>query len=132
MNHLRRLIPFAAFLFALTGCVHRIPPEYEYPQEWITDLEENRAIVQWLSGAVKDGSGAPLQFVLVERMTLDFKRRIDATLTDEKGNFRFRHMPGGTYYLRFRFRGFHDYDIPVILSPKAKKHDLTVKVSVSA
>jgi hypothetical protein len=81
---------------------------------------------------VKDVSGAPLQFVLVERMTSDFKLRIEATLTDQNGNFRFRHVPAGTYHLRFRFRGFHDYDIPVILSPKAKKHNLTVNMSVSA
>jgi hypothetical protein len=94
MNALLKFILFTAVLLVLIGCARRIPPEYEYPQGWITDLEENRAIVQSLSGAVNDGSGAPLQFVLVERMTLDFKRRIDATLTDEKGNFRFRHMPG--------------------------------------
>lgn len=117
--------------FLLIGCTRRIPQEYGYPQGWITVLEKDSGVVQSLSGVVDDGSGAPIQFVLIERMTPDFKRRIDATLTDQKGSFRFRHVHGGTHYLRFRFRGFNDYEIPVIITPKAKKHDLTIRMSVS-
>jgi Carboxypeptidase regulatory-like domain len=128
---IRKWIPLAAMFFLPIGCARRIPPEYEYPQGWITNSEKDHALVQSLSGVVNDGSGAPIQFVLVERMSSDFKRRIEATLTDEKGSFRFRHAHGGNHYLRFRFRGFNDYEIPVIVSPKAKKHNLTVEMSVS-
>jgi Carboxypeptidase regulatory-like domain len=119
------------FILLLMGCARRIPPEYEYPQGWITNLEEDHAIAQSLSGVVNDGSGMPIRSVLVERMTPDFKRRIAATLTDEKGTFRFRHRREGSHYLRFRFRGFNDYEIPVTITPKAKKRDLTVRMSVS-
>lgn len=132
MNKLRTCIPLTAMFFlVVAGCTRRIAPEYEYPQGWITHLEEDHAFVQSLSGIVNDGSGTPIPFVLVERMTPDFKRRIDATLTDEKGSFRFRHMHAGNHYLRFRFRGFNDYEIPVIISPKAKLHDLTIGMSAS-
>jgi len=85
------------------------------------EFGEEHAVVRSLSGVVKDGSGSPIHFVLVERMSSDFKLRIQATLTDEKGTFRFRHADAGNHYLRFRFRGFNDYEIPVIISPKAKK-----------
>jgi hypothetical protein len=131
MSELRRWIPLAAMFFLLIGCARRIPPEYEYPQGWITNSEKEHAVVRSLSGVVEDGSGAPIQFVLVERMSSDFKQRIEATLTDEKGSFRFRHAHTGNHYLRFRFRGFNDYELPVIVSPKAKKHDLTIGMSVS-
>jgi hypothetical protein len=131
MNKLREYIPLTALCFLLVGCAHRIPPEYEYPQGWITNSEKDHAVVRSLSGVVNDGSGAPIQFVLVERMSSDFKRRIEATLTDEKGSFRFPHVHGGNQYLRFRFRGFNDYEVPVIVSPKSKKHDLTIGMSVS-
>jgi hypothetical protein len=132
MNELRRWIPFGAMFFLLIGCARRIPPEYEYPQGWITNSSKEHAVVRSLSGVVKDGSGSPIHFVLVERMSSDFKLRIQATLTDEKGTFRFRHADAGNHYLRFRFRGFNDYEIPVIVSPKAKKHDLTIGMSVSS
>jgi hypothetical protein len=131
MNELRRWIPLAAMFFLLIGCARRIPPEYEYPQGWITNSEDDPAVVQSLSGMVKDGSGSPIHFVLVERMSADFKRRIEATLTDKEGRFRFRHAHAGNHYLRFRFRRFNDYEIPVIVSPIAKKRDLTIGMSVS-
>jgi hypothetical protein len=131
MHELRKSIPFMFLLLLQMGCVRRIPPEYEYSPGWITMRGEDHPIVQSLSGVVKDASGAPIPFVLVERMTPDFKRRIAATLTDEKGTFRLRHVRKGNQYLRFRFRGFNDYEIPVIISPKSSKHDLTVEMSVS-
>jgi hypothetical protein len=95
-----------------SSCRHRIPPEYEYSRGWITeDHEAVRAAS--LSGTVADPSGAPRQFVLVERMTADSKTRLDATLTDSKGRFHLRATGNGPFYLSFRFQGFNDYRVPV-------------------
>src|SRR6267142_4998770 len=98
-----------AFLLPPLACHKRTPPEHEYPQGWVTEdypAEEAKS----LAGVV-DPSDFPLEPVLVERMTRDYKTRVDATLTDERGRFHFRIGPG-TYHLRFRFRGFDDYELP--------------------
>jgi hypothetical protein len=60
--------------------------------------------VHSLWGAVVDPSDAPMRFVLVERMTIDYKTRLQATFTDDKGRFHFQDAGKETHYLRFRFR----------------------------
>jgi hypothetical protein len=102
-----------------SSCHHGIPPEYEYSRGWMTeDHEAVRAAS--LSGTVADPSGAPRQFVLVERMSADFKTRLDATLTDSKGRFHLRATGHGPFYLSFRFQGFNDYRVPVEVAPQSR------------
>ena len=72
-----------------SSCHHRISPEYEYSQGWMTEDHEIVRAAS-LSGTVADPSGARRQFVLVERMTFDFKTCLDATLTDSNGRFDLR------------------------------------------
>src|ERR1700724_2075719 len=111
-----------------TACQRRIPPEYEYPAGW---LREEYGLVQArsLSGRVLDASGAPRQSVLVERMTPDFEKRLAATLTDERGEFRL-HGGTGKYYMRFRYRGFNDYLVPVVVTHSSPE-TLVVKLKIS-
>jgi hypothetical protein len=117
-------------VLALCSCRHRIPPEYEYPPGWIRE-EHPSASARYLSGMVTDPSGAPIEHVLVERMTADFKTRLDARVTDSRGRFSFRWMDKGTYYLRFRYRAFNDYLLPVEVSPKSEKSSLDVRLEIS-
>jgi hypothetical protein len=72
-----------------------------------------------------------MEHVLVDRMTPDFKTRIDARLTDSAGRFRFRWMRTGTYYLRLRYRAFDDYLVSVQVSPQADHDSLNVQLVVS-
>jgi len=84
-----------------------------------------------LSGVVLDASGAPFEFALVELMTPDFKTRLDARVTDQRGRFKFRRR-GNRAYLRFRMNGFNDYELPVILDRKAVTAELTVHLMPSS
>jgi carboxypeptidase family protein len=120
------IVTSVALLFA--ACQRRIPPEYEYPQGWVT-AEHPIAQARSLSGSVLDASGAPRQSVLVERMTPDFKKRLAATLTNERGEFRLRGG-AGKYYLRFRYRGFNDYLLPVAVAHSSRE-TLVVKLEIS-
>jgi Carboxypeptidase regulatory-like domain len=126
-HHRFMLVPL---VLALCSCSHRIPPEFEYSPGWISE-EHPDARPHVLSGVVTDQSGAAIEHVLVERMTADFKTRIDARLTDSAGRFRFRWMRTGTYYLRCRYRAFDDYLISVKVSPKADNDSLHVQLVVS-
>jgi hypothetical protein len=96
------------------ACERRVPPEYEYPQGWMTE-EHPLMQARSLSGRVLDPSGAAMQWVLVELMTPDFEKRLSAKLTNERGEFRF-HGGQGKYYLRFRCRAFNDYLAPVVVT----------------
>ncbi len=123
---------FAILVLVLVGCScqRRIPPEFEYSPGYMT--EEHPAVtVQALSGLVTDATGVPIEHVLVERMTPDFKTRIDARLTDSAGRFRFRRMSTGMYHLRFRYRAFDDYLVSVQVSSKADHDSLNVELVVS-
>jgi Carboxypeptidase regulatory-like domain len=120
-----------ALIFAITlpSCRHRIPPEYEYSAGWITE-EHSPVRSESLSGTVEDASGAPRGFVLVERTSPDFKTRLDATLTDSRGQFRLRSARSGNFYLRFRLRGFNDYLLLVEVSPQGAPK-LHVRLNIS-
>ncbi|MBZ5654766.1 MAG: carboxypeptidase-like regulatory domain-containing protein [Acidobacteriia bacterium] len=112
----------------LSDCQKRIPPEYEYPQGWVT-AEHPTAQARSLSGTVLDPSGAPMRSVLVERMMPDFKKRLAATITNERGEFRL-HGGAGKHYLRFRYRGFNDYLLPVVVAHSSRE-TLLVKLEIS-
>jgi len=121
------LIPL---VLALCSCQHRIPPEFEYSPGWMTE-EHPSANARALKGVVTDANGAPMEHVLVERTTADFKTRLDARLTDSAGRFHFQWTHKGTSYLRFRYRAFNDYCLPVQVSSRADRSSLNVKLDVS-
>jgi hypothetical protein len=126
LNKRRGLILLSTALL-FTSCHKRIPPWYEYPQGWIT---EEHPLIQTrsLSGRVLSGDTA-LQYALVERVTADFKTRLEATLTNERGEFRL-HGGAGKYYLRFRCRAFNDYLVPVVVT-HSSRDTLIVKLEIS-
>jgi hypothetical protein len=130
MKMLSKRICLIMLVIALpfTACQRRIPPEFEYPPGWIT---EEHPLIQTrsLSGSVLDASGAVVQWVLVERMTPDFKKRLAATLTNERGEFRF-HGGSGKYYLRFRYRACNDFLVQVVVT-QASPETLVIKLENS-
>jgi len=111
MNKASRLAVIATVMI-LMSCHHRIPLGREYPPGWMRE-DHPVARVQSLTGTVYDASGAERQFVLVERVTSDLETRLDATLTNEHGQFHLRARGRGPFYLRFRLLGFNDYVVPV-------------------
>jgi hypothetical protein len=127
-NRLRFMM--TVLLLAGCSCQRKIPPEFEYSPGYI--MQEHPAVtVQSLRGRVTDARGAPIEHVLVERTTSDYKTRMDASLTDSAGRFHFRMMHSNTYYLRFRYRGFDDFLISVQVSPNADKGSLEIPLVVS-
>jgi hypothetical protein len=119
-----------ALISCLIGCVHKIPPEYEWERGWVLDRAERPVFAKSLSGTVFDASGAPLEFALVELMTSDFKTRLDARITRANGRFRF-HQRGRRVYLRFRMKGFNDYEVPVEITKKADARQLRIQMAPS-
>ena len=111
-----------------TACKRRIPPEYEYPQGWVT-AQHPLVQARSLSGSVVDPSGAPIRSVLVESTTPDFQKRLAVTLTNERGEFRL-HGGAGKHYLRLRFRGFNDYLVPVVVT-RSSPETLLIKLEIS-
>ena len=111
----------------LIACHKRIPQWYEYEPGWITQ-EYPPVQTRFLSGRVLAGDTG-LQYVLVERMTPDFKKRLAVTVTNERGEFRL-HGGAGQYYLRFRRRAFNDYLVPVVVTHSSRE-TLVVKLEPS-
>jgi hypothetical protein len=105
-----------------------MPPEYEYPPGWVSE-EHSLVQTKSLSGRVVDPSGALMKSVLVERLSPDFTQRLAATLTDDRGEFRLRGGPG-KYYLRFRYLGFNDYLVSVVVTHSSTEA-LVVRLEIS-
>lgn len=127
-THIRLVLLIPAML--ATSCVHRIPSDYEYPAGWVS-AEHQPLETTSLSGIVVGPGGAPMQHVLVERMSPDFKTRLDAKLTDSQGRFHFRTPRNGTFYLRCRMRNFNDYLVRVQVAPNKMPNTLSVQLEIS-
>lgn len=62
----------------------------------------------------------PMQKALVERVTPDFRTRLDAQFTDSNGYFRFTGLPAGKYFLRVSMYGMGMVYVRVIIGRKYK------------
>ena len=62
----------------------------------------------------------PVARALVERMTDDWKTRLDATLSDEQGYFRFANVKEGSYHLKVSKPGYASLKLVVVVSSKSK------------
>ena len=126
-----RITLCALTLLCSVSCAHKIPPEYEWERGWETVRVPQTASARSLSGVVLDANGVPIEFALVELMTPDFKTRLDARVTDERGRFKFRRR-GNKAHIRFRMKGFNDYELPVILDRKAAAQEFTIHMMPSS
>jgi hypothetical protein len=116
--------------FSLLSCSTRIPPDLDDAHGWILVRPDQPFETRSLAGVVFDPSGAPLPDVVVERMSAQWEKRREATLTSSKGKFHLGDGGAGTYYLRFRHLGFNDLEVLVILIPETSK-TLRVEMQIS-
>jgi hypothetical protein len=99
----------------------KVPPSFSYPEAMGTVVIDTPLKSASLAGKVIDQGGDGLTKVLVEKITPDRKRRLEATFTDRKGGFRFpRPIRTGIYYLRFSLPGYADLIVKVNVRKKAK------------
>ena len=107
----------------------QVPKEFSYPDSPITVLRKP-ITAKSLEGYIIDSAGFTIPKVLVERVSSDWERRLDAVFTDSDGAFSFSNLPEGVYYLRISMAGFDRLLIKVIVKKKAKAK-LKLKLEVS-
>lgn len=79
-------------------------PDFRYPEAQSTD-DLGTILVRSLEGRVVDASGAAIVGALVERLSLEGRRR-EAVLTDANGCFAFRKVRSGQHGLRVSYPTF--------------------------
>ncbi|HEX6732134.1 MAG TPA: carboxypeptidase-like regulatory domain-containing protein [Pyrinomonadaceae bacterium] len=73
-----------------------------------------------LAGVVRAPNGEALADVLVERVSADWKNRIDATFTDPEGRFVLSTLTDERYFLKVSKSGFCTLRVKVRVKKKAK------------
>ena len=73
-----------------------------------------------LAGVVRVQNGDALADALVERVSADWKNRLDAAFTDREGRFDLSSLPDGKYFLRVSKSGFSTLKVKVRLKRKEK------------
>jgi len=112
-----------------------VPRDFTYPAPFDYEEIKEPIVSRSLSGIVvvpltesKGYIGNPVPNALVERVTPDWKRRLDATFTNEDGLFKLKSVPPGTYHLKLSNLYFNTLLVKVIVSRKAKN---TLKLELS-
>lgn len=98
----------------------QVPQDFAYPEAMAEVLLETPIVAGSLSGKVFNWNGDELEKVLVERVTPDWRTRIDATFTDSEGCFYLPSPPSGRYYLRFSLPGWGTVLAKIKVSKKTK------------
>lgn len=98
----------------------KVPSGFSYPEAMGKILIETPIIASSLSGRVVDTNGDGLSKVLVECVTHDWRRRIDATLTDPEGRFHLSSSAKGRFCLRFSLPGWGTVLARITLNRKTK------------
>jgi hypothetical protein len=80
--------------------VKKVPIGFEYPEYGITIQYEKVLLFHRVAGKVIAPNGERLSEVLVEIRTSDHKKRLSAVFTDANGNFEFRNLNEGDYFMR--------------------------------
>lgn len=113
------LLALAASLFS-QGSNHQrsVPKDFSYPEP--SEIVEVAASSKALAGVVRVPNGEALADALVERVTADWKNRLDATFTDSEGRFELSSLPDGKYFLRVSKSGFSTLRVKVRLKRKEK------------
>jgi hypothetical protein len=98
----------------------KVPPGFSYPVTGPTGEYPRPFVVRWLSGKITGPEGLGLPQVLVERMSADWKTRLDAVFTDESGNFRFAKSTCGRYPIRLSLSGYGPVEVTLLVKRSAK------------
>lgn len=110
--------------------VGQVPNGFSYPESPSTTRVETPMIARSLSGTVLAPHGSKIAKVLVELVSKDWKKRIDAVFTDSKGSFSFAKTPRRKHFLKLSMAGFDTLLVMVITSKKSKaKLELYLKPS---
>jgi hypothetical protein len=98
----------------------QIPKDFAYPEPPSKTELKTPIKARSLSGKVADSAGFPIPKVLVERVSSDWKERLDATFTDSEGTFVLPNVPMGKHFLKLSKPGFNTLLIRVITTRKSK------------
>jgi len=96
----------------------RVPKEFSYPEA--SETVQIALSARSLAGVVRVPNGEVLPDVLVERVSADWKKRLDATFTDTQGRFHLSALPDGKYSLKVSKSGFSTLKVEVRVKKKAK------------
>jgi Carboxypeptidase regulatory-like domain len=110
-----------AIISAQTVSQRQVPPDFSYPEASITVVIQKPFFAKSLSGIVYVQTPDGLPDVLVECVTPDGSRRLDAVFTDSEGRFSFPVLLRGTYHLRLSKPGFSALRVRVVLSGKSRR-----------
>jgi hypothetical protein len=97
-----------------------VPKDFSYPDSPKRTELKDPIRAKSLAGTIADAAGFPIPRVLVERVSPDWKTRLDATFTDSEGSFAFVKAPIGRHYLKLSMNGFDTLLVKVIASKKSK------------
>jgi hypothetical protein len=76
-----------------------------------------------ISGSVLDSTtSAPLSFSTVILRAAGDSDMIQSTQADDKGSFRLKHIPEGTYLLSLTHLGYRHFDTTLVITGKNNKH----------
>ena len=113
------LLGFATSLFAQgRPQQHRVPKEFSYPEA--SETVQIALSAKSLAGVVRVPNGEVLADALVERVSANGKKRLDATFTDSQGKFHLSALPDGKYFLKVSKSGFSTLKVEVRVKKKAK------------
>ena len=93
----------------------------------IGDLQVTKS----LAAVVKDSRGFPMDGVLGEEMSADWKTRLRSTRTDSKGRFSLKTVNGRKiYYLELTYKGFNPLRVRIQVDPQ-RGVDLQLQMTIS-
>jgi hypothetical protein len=95
-----------------------VPKEFSYPEA--SETVQIALSARSLAGVVRVPNGEVLADALVERVSGDWQKRLDATFTDSAGRFDLAGLPDGKYFLKVSKSGFCTLRVKVKVKRKAK------------
>ena len=108
----------------------QVAEDFSYPESPETIIDETPYEAKALDGRISDPTGAGLEKALVERLSADRKKRIDATFTDSEGSFSFPRYSGKTQFLKISKPGFNALQVKVKIK-EGVKTPLSIKLGFS-
>lgn len=108
----------------------KVPKGFSYPEARETVKVNQSNSIRVLAGRVADSNNAPIEKVLVERLSHGWGKRFGAIFTDLNGSFYFPGRFEKTQYLRLSKPGFDTLLIRVRVNGRSKRK-LTLSLNPS-
>ena len=120
---------FNRLLWLCVSFIFLVPTRL-HAQYQIIEIEKVQLATS-LAAVVTDITGSPMQGVLVEEFSSDWKQSLRSTKTDAKGRFTLAPAKGrDVYYLQLRRDGFDPLRVRVKIDPKQGKN-LRLKLEIA-